>query len=96
MRDVAEILVSWAVTTWAVFTLVRRDERKLSEAELARAWPDASRLSAIVVFGVFSVPVHFWRTRRSAWGLLVGLGWGLAVFALGQAAAEAIELIFPS
>jgi hypothetical protein len=59
--------------------IVRWDVSKLTGERLARAWPDASLWSAVVVFGPISVPVHFLRTRRSWAGL------GLAAFWLAGA-----------
>jgi len=95
MRDIAELVLPWVVSTWAIFALVRWDEGKLAPEELARAWPDASRLAAIVFFGVFSVPVHFGRTRRSAWGVCIGIACGVLVFALGQLVAMVVDQVVP-
>ena len=64
--------------------IVERDERSLGERQLARAWPPASFWCAVVTFGPISVPIHYWRTRRSAKGLGIGLAWALCV-ALFQA-----------
>ncbi|HEY0464954.1 MAG TPA: hypothetical protein VGC79_12120, partial [Polyangiaceae bacterium] len=56
---------------------------------LARAWTDASFLSAVVAFGPLALPVHFAKTRRSLTGF--GLGVGLAVLSLAtQALAAAL------
>jgi hypothetical protein len=54
------------------------DERRLSAEQLARAWSPASHWAAVVVFSGLCLPVHFWRTRRSFRGVLLGLGWMLA------------------
>jgi len=71
------------------YLIVRRDLRRLSEARLARAWTDASFLSAVVAFGPLALPVHYAKTRRSLSGL--GLGVGLSVLALAaQALAAAL------
>ncbi len=59
--------------------VIRWDERRLSKPLRDRAWPDPSFWCAVVAFGVFSVPVHFCRTRRSVLGLVQGLLWGLAL-----------------
>jgi hypothetical protein len=93
MEDVIELLVPWAVTTCAIFALVRWDERRLSPQRLALAWPTTSKASAIVTFGFLAVPVHFWRTRRSWAGLGVGMLWGLAVAGLQIGVASAIEWV---
>jgi hypothetical protein len=59
--------------------IVRRDERRLGEELLRRAWPPASFWCAVVAFGLLCLPVHFTRTRRSAKGLLLGIAWSLGV-----------------
>jgi hypothetical protein len=51
------------------------DERRLSSEARNRAWNDASHWAAIVAFSFLCVPVHFAKTRRSAWGLLSGVFW---------------------
>ncbi len=90
--ELVEILASWTVTLPAVATIVVRDERRLTGQKLERAWPPQSRDAAI--FGLWlvgihplSVVIHFGRTRRSVWGVLLGLAW-LAVVALCALAAE--------
>jgi hypothetical protein len=89
---VSEILVvalSLTLNALLPYLIVRRDLRRLSAERLARAWPDASFLSAVVGFGPFSLPIHFAKTRRSLAGL--GLGVGLAVLSLAvQALAVAL------
>lgn len=76
MHDALEILLSFALQTAVAFLVIQRDERSLGERELARAWPPASRASAIVGFGgVVALPLHFLRTRRNFAGV------GLAVLA---------------
>jgi hypothetical protein len=66
-----QIALSVLVPWW----IVRRDERRRPPAERARAWNDASFWTAIVAFGPLCIPVHFVRTRRSFWGLILGLFW---------------------
>ncbi|HEY4159733.1 MAG TPA: hypothetical protein VGM29_16595, partial [Polyangiaceae bacterium] len=64
------------------YLVVRFDEARLSPERLARAWNPASFWVAIVVFGPFSIPVHFVRTRRSLLGLALGLSCGAAALLL--------------
>jgi hypothetical protein len=89
---VSEILVvalSLTLNALLPYLIVRRDLRRLSGERLARAWTDASFLSAVVAFGPLALPVHFSKTRRSLLGF--GLGVGLGVLSLAaQAAAVAL------
>ncbi len=59
--------------------VLRRDTRRLSPEQSARAWNTASRWAALGAFGPLCLIVHFTRTRRSIRGLAVGLAWFLAV-----------------
>jgi hypothetical protein len=90
--ELYEILAAWSVTLPAVVTIIVRDERRLTGKELERAWPPQSRDAAI--FGLWMmgvhplcVLIHFVRTRRSPWGVLLGLGW-LAVVVMGALGSE--------
>lgn len=55
--------------------IIRYDERRLTPAQQARGWGTATHWGAVVVFSYFCLPVHFAKTRRSAWGLQLGLLW---------------------
>jgi hypothetical protein len=93
MRDVAEIVVPWVFVTLALFALVDWDESRLSPEELGRAWPPASRTLALVYFGLLSLPVHFWRTRRTWPAVFIGLGWSAGAFGVDWAASEAVDAL---
>jgi hypothetical protein len=94
MQDVLEILLPWALSLSALFALVLWDESHLPEDALARAWPPSTRAVAIFYFGVFALPVHFWRTRRSWLGLGQGILWGALVTALEEGVGWCIERAF--
>jgi hypothetical protein len=66
---VVQAVVSIGLTAW----LLRRDERRLSELELARAWNVPSFWIAVVYFSPLCLPIHGVRTRRSLMGLMIGL-----------------------
>ena len=68
---VMRIALSIALPAW----IVRRDMKKLSETQLARAWNDASFWIAVVVFNELCIPVHFLKVRRSLLGLALGIFW---------------------
>ena len=55
--------------------LLRWDEKRLPKAQWLRSWNDASHWSAVLEFSFLCLPLHFWRTRRSFLGLLLGLFW---------------------
>jgi hypothetical protein len=76
---VAEVVLQIVLSIVLTAGAVRRDERWLSEEQLARAWNDASFWTAVVVFGPLCIPVHFLRVRRSVGGFALGLSWMLAV-----------------
>ena len=77
MFEVLIVASSLIMNALLPYWIVRFDLRRLSTERLARAWTDASFLSAVVAFGPFSLPIHFAKTRRSLAGF--GLGVGLAV-----------------
>ena len=69
----ASAAVSWAASAWAI----KRDEKKLSEAMLARAYAPATLACSVFLFQQLAVLVHFVRTRRSFRGFLLGVGWSI-------------------
>lgn len=74
--------------------IVRLDLRRLHGEFLARSWPDASLWSAVVVFGPFCLPVHFIRTRRSWWGLVLGAAWLLGALLAVSLPVEGLARLF--
>jgi hypothetical protein len=60
--------------------IVREDLRRLNGERLARAWNDASFWAAVVAFGPLCLPFHFGKTRRSLFGVVVGVLWMFAAF----------------
>lgn len=89
MSEILVVALSLTLNALLPYLIVRRDLRGLSGERLARAWTDASFLSAVVSFGPLALPVHFTKTRRSLSGF--GLGVGLGVLSLAaQALAVAL------
>lgn len=80
MSEVLVVALSLTLNALLPYLIVRRDLRRLSGERLARAWPDASFLSAVIGFGPLALPIHFTKTRRSLTGF--GLGVGLGVLSL--------------
>jgi len=70
--DVLVVALSLVLNALLPYWIVRFDLRRLSPERLARAWTDASFLSAVVAFGPFSLLVHFTKTRRSLLGFILG------------------------
>lgn len=76
--EVLELCLQIALGIAFPALVIRKDVLRLSAVMLARAWNDASLWCAVVTFGPLSLLVHFTRTRRSLWGLLLGVGWATA------------------
>jgi hypothetical protein len=78
--EVVAILVSaavaWTVSAW----IIKRDEKRLDAAMLARAYPPATLIASVFLFQQIAVLVHFIRTRRSLRGFFLGLGWAVVAF----------------
>ena len=81
MAEAFVVVVSLVLNALLPYAIVKWDLARLPEALLARAWTDASFLSAVLVFGPLALPVHFTKTRRS----LTGLGLGLSLCAVSVA-----------
>jgi hypothetical protein len=99
--EFVQVVSSMFVTTTTAATIVIVDERRLKDAELARAWPPTSRDSAIfgawlfgALFGCLLLLVHFARTRAGLAGLALGLFWALVLLAadVGAAAVAAVAV----
>jgi hypothetical protein len=93
MRDVAAIVVPWAFLTLALFALLDWDESRLAREPRDRAWPPATRTLALVYFGLLSLPVHFWRTRRTALGVLLGFAWAAAALGVDWVFSELVDAL---
>ena len=78
--EVVAILVSGAVSWTASAWIIKRDEKKLNDAMLARAYPPATLIASVFLFQQIAVLVHFIRTRRSFKGFFLGLGWAITAF----------------
>jgi hypothetical protein len=76
------------------YWIVRFDLRRLSAERLARAWTDASFLSAVIAFGPLSLPVHFTKTRRTLAGFGLGVGLAVLSFAAQGLAAALLSIAF--
>ncbi len=72
MADVLEVALSMLLGTLGTILFVAWDERRLPPEAQARAWPMSTRLSAALAFGPLALPVHFFRTRRTVLGTLLG------------------------
>ena len=90
--EVAAVAVQMLLGALGPWWIVRWDERRLDAVRLSRAWPPSTRLSAAVAFGPLCLPVHFWRTRRSWWGVVLGLGLAIALTALSVALSAFLGL----
>jgi hypothetical protein len=82
--ELAVTLPLLVVVLWGVFAL---DERRMTDAQRARAWPAATR-GLVVISPLFAplwlvgVPLHFLRTRRNLRGIALALLWLIGVYAV--------------
>lgn len=90
MAEALVVVLGFALNAALPYFIIKRDLERLSAERLSQAWSDASFLSAVILFGPLSIPVHFVKTRRSLAG--VGLGLGLAGAALLCAGAAEFAL----
>jgi hypothetical protein len=73
--EVAALLVSAAVSWTTSALVIKRDEKKLDEETLLRAFPPATLAVSVFLFQQLAVLVHFVRTRRSLRGFFLGVFW---------------------
>ncbi len=92
-----QVLSSYvAMSVW----LIDRDLRKLPPLMLRRAYSMTSFAAAIFTGYQFGIPqvavlVHFIRTRRSLWGVMLGLFWAAVAYLPGVAFALLLDLVLP-
>ena len=70
--EVIELALALVVKIALGLFILRWDEKRLAKRHpewLERAWPPATRLSAIVVFQEIGLIVHYARTRPGLWRL---------------------------
>lgn len=79
MGEVLHLSLQMALGIAFPILIIRRDIARLTEPLAARCWNDASLWAAVVAFGPIALVVHFARSRRSIGGLLLGLGWAVAM-----------------
>lgn len=64
-RELLVLVVSFLFFPTISYGVIRLDEHFLSSAQLARAWPLATRALAVMWFGPLALVFHFARTRGS-------------------------------
>ena len=77
--------------------LVGFDERRIARKHpdwFLRAWPPASKLSAVVLFQEIAIVIHFARTRGWRRGVPLGLLWAVAYVATVTFILMGIESLF--
>jgi NADH:ubiquinone oxidoreductase subunit 6 (subunit J) len=101
--EVIEIVVYAIALIVSTVLVLRYDDKKMTFEQRQRAWPPASRMAAIS-FAVFcfpiTLPVHFWRTRRSLRGVAIGIVAGFMVVVIssliGGLAGTLVEAVVTS
>jgi hypothetical protein len=87
------------VTMIAGKLLFAWDEKRMTELQRERAWPDASRgtveCSPLWFFPLWlvGIPLHFLRTRRNLRGVFEATVWTTAMFILLMVIGTVFELI---
>lgn len=94
MREVAELITDWLVTTTAMLLVLRWDERRMTPEQRARAWPTTTRLSVAFGLGYPCLSVHFVRTRERLSGILTGAVLAAVIYELGGLAASGVGALF--
>jgi hypothetical protein len=79
MRDALVMVLEFVAAIAVSVLIVTRDVKRLPPQQLERAWPTTSIWSAVALLGPFCIPFHFMRTRRSFWGVFLGIAWLAAV-----------------
>ncbi|MBI5535133.1 MAG: hypothetical protein HY898_20570 [Deltaproteobacteria bacterium] len=75
MAEIALLIVSSLINMGLVAAVVIWDRKKLSAEQRERGWNGATFGSAVFAFSPWCIVAHFWVTRRSVRGVLLGLLW---------------------
>jgi hypothetical protein len=75
VAEVALLLAGVAFNMALCAALVIWDRKRLPPMQRERAWNTASFASAVFAFAPWCILAHFWITRRSIRGILLGLAW---------------------
>ena len=75
MRELYFTVLATVLNVALPYVITRVDRARLDPVHRARAWNGASWASAVYFFGPLSLPAHFWVTRQTILGLLVGGFW---------------------
>jgi hypothetical protein len=78
VADIALLILSSAFNMAICIALVRWDRKRLPPAQRERAWNTATFGTAVFWFSPWCILAHFWVTRRSLRGLLLGVAWLVA------------------
>jgi hypothetical protein len=90
-RSLIEVALLLGLFLWnfaASLAVVRIDTNRLPDDRRARAWPEATQLSATFAFGPFALVVHFAKTRHPLFGVVLGAAWAAAIVLVSTVATE--------
>jgi hypothetical protein len=74
VAEILALVLSLAFSVASTYAMVVWDRRRLPAPARARGWNAASTGTAVGFFAPLCIVAHFWVTRRSARGVLLGLG----------------------
>ena len=78
MKPVADFIISQVLVLLVSYTIVAADRAALPVTARRRGWNAATTGSAILFFAPLCLVAHFWVTRRSVRGVVLGLAWTVA------------------
>jgi hypothetical protein len=98
--EFAQILTLMLVSPVGVAAVLHLDERRLSDAQLERAWAPATRGATVFntwqfapLYGYVGIIVHFTKTRASLAGFGLGVVWAVVLYWLSVGAVVAVTAV---
>ena len=91
-------IICWVVLWGSMAAIIRIDQGQRANQAKAQGLPDFQDKSIVpfllmgLICGALILPVYFYTTRKNAIGVLIGLGWTVAAFALAFGVAFLLAL----
>lgn len=75
MAEIALLILSSVINMGLCAAVVIWDRKRLASEQLDRGWNGATFGAAVFAFSPWCILAHFWVTRRSVRGVLLGVMW---------------------